>query len=552
MSQLNQDFDKACNEITQNILQIPNPTKTNVKTEIKKICAKYSLNRIPKNYEILSKVSKKDFTKLQSLLLRKPIKTASGVAVIALMPKPYACPHGRCTYCPGGIEYNTPNSYTGHEPSTINAIENNYDPKTQITTKLDKLIAYGHDPTKLELVIVGGTFLFMPKDYQTNFIKSCYDALNGFDSSTLAQAQTANEGAQIRNVGLTIETKPDYCKTPHIDDMLQYGVTRIEIGVQTLQEHIYKLVNRGHTYQDVTESFQAAKDAGYKLVAHMMPGLPTSTPKKDIADFKKLFTDESLKPDMLKIYPSLVLQNTKMYDQYKSQEYTPYSDQDMIHVLTQVKKMVPKWVRIMRVQREISSNEIIAGPKSGNLRQIVHKNLQQQGLSCQCIRCREAGLAYSDGDNYNNSSTATPTTTKQQHPQKDIKMNQTNYNSSQGQEIFLSYEDTNDRIYGFLRLRKPSTHAHRPEIKGNDSSGTITSTIVRELHVYGKSLKLGKRDQQNIQHAGLGKNLMSAAEKISKEQLDAKKILVISAVGTRQYYKKLGYTLQGPYMVKEL
>ncbi|TAK20969.1 MAG: tRNA uridine(34) 5-carboxymethylaminomethyl modification radical SAM/GNAT enzyme Elp3, partial [Nitrosarchaeum sp.] len=412
-------------------------------------------------------------------------------------------------------------------PSTLNAIENGYDPKLQITTKIEKLIAYGHDPSKMEIVIVGGTFLFMPKDYQENFIKSCYDALNGTDSDNLEEAKSNNEHTKIRNVGFTIETKPDYCKQIHVDAMLDYGITRIEIGVQSLQERVYKIVNRGHDYNDVIESFQVSKDAGYKIVAHMMPGLPTMTPEGDIADFKKLFDDSQLRPDMLKIYPSLVIENTPLYDEYKRGEYTPYSDQDMIKVLTEVKKNIPKWVRIMRVQREISPNEIIAGPKSGNLRQMVHQNLSKQGISCKCIRCREAGLSNKKTDDQN------------------LKLNRIDYESSGGNEVFLSYEDTNDSIYGFLRLRKPSILAHRKEV-GNDSC------IVRELHVYGKSLKLGEKGENQIQHSGLGKNLMKEAEKISKEEFGAKKLLVISAVGTREYYQKLGYSLYGPYMTKPL
>ena len=249
-------FSRACSEISQNLLTVTAPNKKEVKREIKKICVKYSLERIPRNYEILSTVSGSDYNKLQKVLLRKPVKTASGVAVVALMPKPFACPHGRCTYCPGGVDINTPNSYTGKEPSTINAIENQYDAKKQIVTKLKKLFAYGHDLSKLELVIVGGTFLFMPKDYQENFIKSCYDALNDSDSSTLEEAKANNEHADIRNVGFTIETKPDYCKQEHVDLMLQYGVTRVEIGVQSLHERVYNIVNRGHNFSDVVESFQ--------------------------------------------------------------------------------------------------------------------------------------------------------------------------------------------------------------------------------------------------------------------------------------------------------
>ena len=519
-------FSKACSEISQNLLSDISPTRNQVKSEIKKVCTKYSLERIPKNHEILSKVHGSDYEKLQKVLLKKPVKTASGVAVIALMPKPYACPHGRCSYCPGGIEFNTPNSYTGKEPLTMSAIGYEYDPKLQIQSKLDKLFAYGHDVSKLELVIVGGTFLFMPKQYQDDFIKSCYDTLNGFDSKNLDSSKANNEHAEIRNVGFTIETKPDYCKKEHVDAMLDYGITRIEIGVQTLQEKVYQRVNRGHDYNDVVESFQISKDAGYKLVAHMMPGLPTLTPKQDIEDFYKLFNDEDLKPDMLKIYPSLVLENTPLYEDYQSGKYTPYSDKDMLNVLTEVKKNVPRWVRIMRIQREITNDEIIAGPKNGNLRQIVHKNLLELGFSCKCIRCREAGL------------------NKERKNLTDLELNRINYNSSGGLEVFLSYDDSNDSIFGFLRLRNVSGKTHRKELEGN--------SIVRELHVYGKSLKVGEKSKDDIQHSGLGKNLMSEAEKIAKEEFDSKKLLVLSAVGTREYYQKLGYSLDGPYMAKKL
>lgn len=520
-------FSKACYEISQNLLTAPQANRKEVKKEIKKICVKYSLERIPRNYEILSMVHGSDYTKLQKVLIRKPVKTASGVAVIALMPKPYGCPHGRCTYCPGGVEVNTPNSYTGHEPSTINAIENQYDAKKQIISKLEKLFAYGHDLSKLELVIVGGTFLFMPKDYQENFIKSCYDALNGFDSPTLKEAKANNEHSGIRNVGFTIETKPDYCKQEHVDLMLHYGITRVEIGVQSLHERVYNIVNRGHSFSDVVESFQIAKDAGYKIVAHMMPGLPTITPDEDIEDFNMLFEDPRFKPDMLKIYPSLVLEGTPLYQDYKDGIYKPYSDQEMIRVLSEIKKNVPPWVRIMRVQREISSSEIVAGPKLGNLRQIVQKNLKEQNLSCRCIRCREAGL------------------TMKTDISTQLSLSRENYASSDGNEVFLSYIDSSDAIYGFLRLRHPSKKTHRKEISQN-------TCIVRELHVYGKSLKIGEKSKNDIQHSGLGKKLMNEAEKISKEDFDSNRLLVLSAVGTREYYQKLGYSLLGPYMAKEL
>ncbi|RNJ79586.1 MAG: tRNA uridine(34) 5-carboxymethylaminomethyl modification radical SAM/GNAT enzyme Elp3 [Nitrosopumilus sp. B06] len=515
-------FSKACGEITQSLLMINNPSRVKVKEEIARVCSKYSLARMPRNHEILATVRDSDFERLKKVLLKKPAKTASGVAVVALMPKPYACPHGRCTYCPGGVEFNSPNSYTGKEPPSLNAIDNNFDPKGQITSKIQKLVAFGHDPSKMELVIVGGTFLFMPEKYQENFIKSCYDALNGTESASLQEAKKNNESAAIRNVGFTIETKPDYCKQKHVDMMLHYGVTRVEIGVQSLQQRVYEIVNRGHTYKDVTESFQISRDAGYKIVSHMMPGLPTMTPDEDIADFGKLFSDPELRPDMLKIYPSLVIENTPLYEQYKRGEYVPYSDEEMIRVLAEAKRIVPKWVRIMRIQREITPGEITAGPKSGNLRQIVRERMARDGTSCRCIRCREADPS----------------------KRSDMSLDRVDYDASGGREVFLSFEDKGGAIYGFLRLRHPSTLAHRDEVS--------KCCIVRELHVYGRSLPLGERDTSEIQHSGLGKKLMHEAERIASEEFDAKKMLVISAVGTRQYYQKLGYSLYGPYMAKAL
>ncbi len=527
MGSLNSTFSKACSEITQNLLVIDNPDKKHVRQEIRRICAKYALERIPRNHEILSKAEGADFEMLRRVLLKKPAKTASGVSVVALMPKPYACPHGRCTYCPGGTKYNSPNSYTGGEPATLNAIENGYDPRLQIASKIDKLVAFGHDPSKMEIVIVGGTFLFMPAEYQEDFIKSCYDALNGTDSGSLDEAKSNNERAAIRNVGFTIETKPDYCKREHVDWMLRYGVTRVEIGVQSLQERVYRIVNRGHDYGDVTESFQISKDAGYKIAAHMMPGLPTMSPDGDIEDFQRLFSDPQLRPDMLKIYPALVIRDTPLYEEYVQGRYSPYSDEDMIRVLTEVKKNVPKWVRIMRIQREIPSSQIVAGPKSGNLRQLVHQSLARQGLSCRCIRCREAGLS--------------------RMPHADeMALSRTDYDSSGGREVFVSYEGTDESIYGFLRLRSPSQNAHRKEV------GADSCCIVRELHVYGRSLGIGKREKGQIQHSGLGRSLMAEAERIAREEFDARRLLVISAVGTREYYKKMGYSLYGPYMAKRL
>jgi len=276
----------------------------------------------------------------------------------------------------------------------------------------------------------------------------------------------------------------------------------------------------------VISSFQIAKDAGYKVVAHMMPGLPTMSPKEDIADFKKLFEMDEFKPDMLKIYPALVLKDTPLYDDYKLGNYKPYSTEEMINVLSESKKSIPKWMRIMRIQREITIDEIVDGPKMGNLRQKVHQELERQGTSCKCIRCREAGL--------NN---------KKEFP--ELKLERIDYGACGGKEIFLSFNDEDDLTYGFLRLRKPSNNAHRQEI-------TEKTSIVRELHVFGKAVSIGEREEGSFQHQGIGKKLMMEAEKIAATDLSSDKLCVISAVGTREYYRKLGYKINGPYMAKEL
>lgn len=520
------ESDAACREISGMLLAMDGPTENRVRATIREACSRHSMPRIPRNREILATVSGRDFDRLRGMLMTKPVKTASGVAVVALMPRPYACPHGRCTYCPGGPEINTPNSYTGSEPATADAMEYGYDPAGQISSKIERLVECGHDPSKMELVIVGGTFLFMPRWYREGFVKSCYDALNGFESPSLEAAQSANETAQVRNVGLTVETKPDYCKREHVDAMLGYGVTRVEIGVQSLRERVYRAVNRGHTYSDVQESFRVARDSGYKIAAHMMPGLPTMTPQEDIADFERLFTDDDLKPDMLKIYPSLVMEGTPLYREYESGRYRPYTEDEVIEVLVEAKRMVPPWMRIMRVQREIPPGDIAAGPRSGNLRQLVLEAMRSRGLSCRCIRCREVGRANA-------------------RPAAEPALRERRYRAAGGDEVFLSYEDPGGVIYGFLRLRRPGDGAHRPEITGR-------SCIVRELHVYGRSLGLGQRAPGGVQHSGLGRRLLGEAERVAREEYDAEKMLVISAVGTRQYYRRLGYRRDGPYMSRGL
>ncbi|MGI0033400.1 MAG: tRNA uridine(34) 5-carboxymethylaminomethyl modification radical SAM/GNAT enzyme Elp3, partial [Nitrososphaeraceae archaeon] len=527
------NYNLACIEIGSKLSQLRELSLKDISSLIRSSSSKYNLSKIPKFYDILKYLPPD--SNIRKTMMVKPIKTASGVLVITVMAKPYDCPHGKCIYCPGGKELNIPLSYTGKEPVTRLAQKVNFDPRYQIITKLEQERSRGHNISKVELVIVGGTFPFMPEDYQRNFIKECFDALNNIKSNTLQEAQKLNELNNIRCVGFTVETKPDYCKEKHIDLMLELGITRVEIGVQTLSEKVYKNINRGHTIQDVYDSFQIAKDSGYKIVAHMMPGLPGSNPEKDLEDFKKLFEDTRLKPDMLKIYPTLLLRDTGLAKLYERGIYKPYPDEVFTDLLLQIKKIVPPWVRIMRIQREIESEDILYGYKSSNIRQILQQKLREQGLQCNCIRCREVGIKKLT--NYENIKIST----------KRI-----DYASSNGKEIFLSLEDDeNNILFGFLRLRKLA-RPYRTELREKNGS---PSAIVRELHVFGQLVDIGRNNNfliSSSQHKGYGSKLLEIAENIVKNEFGFNTISIISAIGTRQYYKKFGYLLNGPYVSKEL
>ena len=519
--------EEALKELLQMISSEPNLTKKKFIHYQKMFSKRYGLNRLIGLRQLLSTLP--DDLKKTLALKIKPVRTASGIAVVAVMHAPHPCPHGTCLYCPGGAAKGTPQSYTGFEASSKRAKESLYDPYLQVKARLGQLEQIGHSVEKVELIIIGGTFTSLPEDEQTKFVKGCFDALNGKVSETLEEALREAEHAKIRNVGFTVETRPDYCKERHIDLMLSYGVTRVELGVQTLSDEIYKLVNRGHTVKDVIEAFQLARDAGLKIVAHMMPGLPGSSIKDDFESFKRLFEDPCFKPDMLKIYPTLVTEGTQLHKLYLDGRYKPYTLETVVKLLADIKEIVPKWVRIMRIQREIPAEHIVAGVKHGNLRELVQRELKRRGSRCRCIRCREVGLKNIEVD------------------EEEVKLMREVYEAAQGTEIFLSYEHPEtETLIGFLRLRIPSEKAHRPEVKGQKTA------LIRELHVYGEALPLGVRKEGAWQHKGFGKSLLYEAERIAVEEFSCKKILVTSAVGVRQYYAKLGYTLEGPYMAKHV
>jgi elongator complex protein 3 len=479
--------------------------------ELKKGYAYRNNTKLPLNSEILSGATPTQREKLIKFLKTKPTRTISGVSIIAIMTSPKPCP-GKCIYCPQGD--NAPKSYTGFEPAAMRAQLNDFDPYRQVQNRLWQLNSIGHDTSKNELIIMGGTFPSLPWKEQTDFIKSAFEGFNNKRSKTLLDAQKINELTKHRIIGLTIETRPDWIFPKKF---LELGATRIELGVQSTDDKILKGVCRGNTIKQVADATKELKDDCFKILYHIMPGLPGSTLKSDTKMFKSLFEDDRFKPDMLKIYPTLIIKGTKLYDMWKNGEYKPIDEQYMIKLLTEIYKVCPKWVRIMRVQRDIPAPYIEAGPKKSNIRQMVLRELK----TSKEIRFREAGHA-------KRLRNITP---------KKVDLVVEKYTASGGDEYFISAEDVEqDILIGFCRLRI----CKRKE------------AMIRELHVYGIELAVGdKAKGVAVQHRGWGKKLMAKAEEIAKEN-KKKEMIVISGIGVREYYRKLGYTLKGPFMWKYL
>jgi elongator complex protein 3 len=443
--------------------------------------------------------------------VRKPTKTISGITPVAVMLPPRACKHGTCIYCP---TLNVPQSYTPKSPVVMRASEVGYDSYKQVKARIKAFQAMHHPTEKIELIIMGGTFLQYPKKFQYEFIKKCYEALNGKISRTLEEAEQLNERAKHRCVALCIETRPDEC-VQYIKRMREFGVTRVELGVQIPDDAIYKKIKRGHKVEDVIYATKELKDAGFKVGYHIMPGLPGSSVKKDLLLFKKLFSDERFKPDQLKIYPCQIIKGSELEKQYWKKKYAPYSKEQIEKLLLSMMKLIPRYCRVMRIMREIPPEYLVAGTTKIDLRKDVEEKLRKDKTKIKEIRFREFGF--------------------NKEFSKDFEIKITKYSASKGKEYFIEIVNQEDILFGLLRLR----------IFGEKS-------FVRELHVYGQALKLHeKTSSQAAQHLGFGKMLMETAEEISKRE-KVKKILVISGVGVRQYYKKLGYNLEDTYMVKLL
>ncbi len=556
-----------CQEIISILKQQPCEKEALLKLK-SRLAKKHELQTIPSDVRILLNATTQDIPYLSSLTT-KPVRTIAGVAPVAIMTKPSNCPHGRCTYCPGGIKSifgDVPQSYTGHEPASMRGKRNKYDAYLQVFNRLEQYLVLGHAIDKVDIIIMGGTFPGTPTTYQEEFIHDTFQALNDFGEyfftpegldinnfktffelpgnfqdptrverlqtkilllknnkkNTLEEEKLKNETAKVRCIGLTVETKPDCAKLTHANKMLLQGCTRVEVGIQSVYEDVIKKVHRGHTIADTKESLQILKDLGFKINAHYMPGLPLTDRARDLAGMKELFENPDYRPDMLKIYPCMVSKGTGLYAEYLMGTFKPITTEEAAALIAEWKPLVPTYCRIQRIQRDVPTKYWEDGVNITNLRQHIHEKYKP---TCRCIRCREPREKTVD---YN-----------------AVKILTQEYLANKGTEIFISAEDTkNDLILGFCRLRIPAQQL-RPEI-------TEKTALIRELHVYGQALPLGDTTHTSTQHKGFGKQLLNTAEKIACEQFGKNKIVVISGVGVREYYRKLGYVNDGPYVSKKV
>lgn len=497
---------------------------------IKRLFARrHGLSTIPSDAEILRAAKGTElYGKLREILRVKPVRTISGVAVVAVMTSPAPCPHGKCLPCPGGVEKNTPQSYVGLEPAAMRGRQHGYDAFKQVTARLRELESIGHDVSKVEIIVMGGTFPARDADYKEKFMLGIFNALNSFNSNTkpendLERAKRKNERAKARCVGITFETRPDYAREEHIREMLRFGGTKVELGVQSLYDDVLERIKRGHGVKEVAEATRLLRDSAFKVGYHIMPGLPGSSFERDLRMFRELFENDSFKPDYLKIYPTLVVEGTELYEMWKRGEYEPYTTEEVVELIAMAKRRFPEWVRVQRIQRDIPVKAAI-GLDKGNIRQLVHRRLKEMGYSCRCIRCREVGHKGVRPEEYSKAELVVR-----------------EYAASGGKEFFISFEIPEyDALVGFVRLRFPK----EPFIEV-----LRDAALIRELHVYGRAVPIGQSSDA-FQHRGFGERLLKEAEEIAKDEYD--RIAVISGVGVRDYYRKLGYRLRQGYMVKKL
>jgi elongator complex protein 3 len=486
-----------------------------------KISCPSNISLLKTYHEMVKKEKVKRDVFLESLLRTRPVRSLSGIVNVSVLTKPFPCP-GKCLYCP--YESGIPKSYVSGEPAVERAKKLKYNPYLQAKLRIEMLRSEGHPTDKIELRIVGGTWSYYPKHYQNWFIKRCFQACNGrgLTSISLEKTQKLNEKAKHRIVGLSVETRPDFINQKEIRHLRKLGVTMVELGVQSVYDDVLKLNLRGHGVKETITATKLLKDAGFKVLYQIMPNLPGSNLKKDEKMFRELFTNPDFQPDLLKIYPCALLKEAPLYKLWKKGQYKPYTQKQLINLLKDIKKKIPYYVRIQRISRDIPSQLVVAGPaKVSNIRQILAEKSKKEGWRCRCIRCREV---------------------KGQYDAKEkIHLYREEYFASSGKEIFLSFEDKNrTKLLSLLRLR----------ITG----GKSRQAVVREMHTYGQLQPIGQglASAPSPQHKGLGKKLMREAEKITKKEFGLNKIAVISGVGVRDYYRKLGYRLENTYMIKKI
>ncbi len=501
-------------EIIEKLIKDKAQTREDLE-RIKKEFAKKYKTSFPTNVSLLKvyhKKEKKD-EKILSLLKTRPVRSLSGVVNISVLTKPFPCP-GECIYCPQ--EENAPKSYLTNEPAVMRAVINDYDPLKQVKMRISSLEQTGHPTEKIELRIVGGTWSFYDKKYKEWFIKRCFDACNEKSSVSLKKAHEENELAKHRIVCLSIETRPDFITKKEVEKLRKYGVTMVELGVQSLFDDILEFTKRGHDTKETVRATKLLKDAGFKVCYQLMLNLPKSSTDKDIETFRRTFANSDFRPDFLKIYPCLVLKNTSLYKLYKKKKHYVFTDKELKETIIEIKKnIIPRYVRIQRLFRDIPIQSIYGGCKISNLREYIKEDEKQNNWSCKCIRCREVK------ENYD--------------AKEKIFLFREDYKASGGKEIFLSFENKErDKLYAVLRLRILEK-----------------SAIIREIRTYGQQIKTSEKKSHSPQHRGFGKRLVKEAEKITKKEFKKERLLVISGVGVRDYWRNLGYQLEKTYMVKD-
>lgn len=458
---------------------------------------------------------------LLSQIRKKPVRTLSGVATVTVLTKPYPCP-GECIFCP--TEARMPKSYLIGEPGAMRGLQHDFDPYEQVRSRITGLTAVGHPTDKIELLVLGGTWSSYRRDYQEWFIQRCLDAMNGRDSDSLEVAQEINETARHRNVGLVIETRPDLVSLEELEWLRRLGITKVQMGAQSLIEEILILNKRGHTVTETIQAVSLLRAAGFKIVLHWMPNLMGASLESDREDFSHLWVD--LCPDEIKIYPTQLLENAELYEYWKRGEYEPYTTSELTELIADLKPSIPRYCRVNRVIRDIPSTLVVEGNKRTSLRQDVQKELRNRAERCQCIRCREVR-----GEGVDFSS---------------LKLNNLVYQAGRAQEHFLTYDTPEDMLAAFLRLSLPQKGS--PQLGMSDLDG---AAIIREVHVYGQSLPVGAESVGAAQHIGLGSDLIDQAINISREK-GYERIAVISAIGTRKYYEERGFQRGQLYMFKDL